>query len=128
MVEVFLLEEEGDGVWTALVSAGGTLRPDEELAVAEGDRIRLGERMGSGTWRVRGVDADLRSVMARHGRMPLPPYIHRDATDPREALDRERYQTLFARREGAVAAPTAGLHLTRRSSTCSPTGASPRPR
>ena len=47
----------------------------------------------------------------RHGRMPLPPYIHRDEGAP-PVDDRERYQTVYGRRPGAVAAPTAGLHFT----------------
>ena len=51
---------------------------------------------------------ELRGWMERYGRMPLPPYIKRDD----ESLDRERYQTVFARREGSCAAPTAGLHFT----------------
>ncbi len=117
-VEVFLLEEEAlpGGVWQALLRAGGSPAVGEEVAVAEGDRVLLEDKLPGGRWRVRGVDADLRSIMARHGRMPLPPYIRRDPSeggaDARETLDRERYQTCFARREGAVAAPTAGLHLT----------------
>jgi S-adenosylmethionine:tRNA ribosyltransferase-isomerase len=44
--------------------------------------------------------------------MPLPPYIRREAGDPRDALDRERYQTVYAKDEGSIAAPTAGLHFT----------------
>jgi len=52
-------------------------------------------------------------LLARVGRMPLPPYIRRDrAADPRDDLDRERYQTVYARSAGSVAAPTAGLHFT----------------
>lgn len=50
--------------------------------------------------------------LCRHGSMPLPPYIRRDAGDGRDRLDRERYQTVYARMEGAIAAPTAGLHFT----------------
>jgi S-adenosylmethionine:tRNA ribosyltransferase-isomerase len=52
--------------------------------------------------------SDIRSVLAEIGKTPLPPYIRREAG----AHDRERYQTVYARREGAVAAPTAGLHFT----------------
>ncbi len=56
---------------------------------------------------------DLRQLLDEFGRMPLPPYIRRAPDlDPRSALDRERYQTVFAREPGAIAAPTAGLHFT----------------
>ncbi len=55
--------------------------------------------------------ADIDDLLARFGRMPLPPYIRRDGRD-HAALDRERYQTVYAREDGAVAAPTAGLHFT----------------
>ena len=54
----------------------------------------------------------LDALLARAGRMPLPPYIRREPDDPREAMDRERYQTIFASADGAVAAPTASLHFT----------------
>jgi len=58
-------------------------------------------------FRLRAPDGDFPALMERRGHMPLPPYIQR----PDEAEDRERYQTLYARRLGAVAAPTAGLHF-----------------
>ncbi len=54
----------------------------------------------------------LDALLAREGRMPLPPYIRRGPDDPRETMDRERYQTIFASADGAVAAPTASLHFT----------------
>jgi S-adenosylmethionine:tRNA ribosyltransferase-isomerase len=114
-VEVFLLEPSGEapGAWTALARTGGSLREDEELAVDDdAGRVRLLRRAGPGTWLVGGAGEDLRSIMDRVGRMPLPPYIRRAKDDPRAAQDRERYQTVFARVPGAVAAPTAGLHLT----------------
>jgi S-adenosylmethionine:tRNA ribosyltransferase-isomerase len=55
----------------------------------------------------------LDSLLEERGRMPLPPYIKRKQKDPFSELDRERYQTVFAERRGAIAAPTAGLHFTR---------------
>jgi len=58
------------------------------------------------------TDEDAISLLERIGRMPLPPYIQRDKrSDPRDAADRERYQTVYARESGSVAAPTAGLHF-----------------
>jgi S-adenosylmethionine:tRNA ribosyltransferase-isomerase len=58
-------------------------------------------------FRLHALDADFQTLMSRHGHMPLPPYIQR----PDDESDLARYQTVYARREGAVAAPTAGLHF-----------------
>ncbi len=99
--------------WEALLGSGGTLRAGEVLEVGgDGTGLRLLGPLEEGRWRVEGVGADVRTILERHGRMPLPPYVRRDREDPRDDLDRERYQTVFAREAGAVAAPTAGLHLT----------------
>jgi S-adenosylmethionine:tRNA ribosyltransferase-isomerase len=114
-VEVFLLgpSAEAPGSWTALVRAGGSIQAGEELAIDGADAgVRLLRRVAAGTWLVEATDGDLSALMERAGRMPLPPYVRRERDDPRAALDRERYQTVFARAPGAVAAPTAGLHLT----------------
>jgi S-adenosylmethionine:tRNA ribosyltransferase-isomerase len=81
---------------TILTSDDGCLALEVVAIGAEGERV------------VRVVSGDLERALAAHGRVPLPPYIHR----PPEAGDRERYQTVFARVDGAVAAPTAGLHFT----------------
>jgi S-adenosylmethionine:tRNA ribosyltransferase-isomerase len=80
---------------------------------APGSRIRLPEGQAATVvgredefWLL-DFDGDAAAVFERHGEMPLPPYLHRAA----EASDRERYQTVYARAAGAVAAPTAGLHF-----------------
>ncbi len=85
---------------------------------AVGSRIRLA---GGVSGVVEALEADgvlrmtfsegLDDLMREQGTMPLPPYIHRETDDPRAELDRNRYQTVYARRPGAVAAPTAGLHF-----------------
>lgn len=120
-VELLLLEpapQAGAGAWTALVSANRPPRPGEVLAVQAGGAptgagVRLLERSPGGPWTVAPADGlDLPGIMARWGELPLPPYIHRAPDDGAAAADRERYQTVYAREEGAVAAPTAGLHLT----------------
>jgi S-adenosylmethionine:tRNA ribosyltransferase-isomerase len=114
-VEVFLLAPSADapGAWTALVRAGGSLKDGEDVVLDGGaGRIRLVRRVGPGTWLVDAAGGDVARLMERAGHMPLPPYIRRERDDPREPLDRERYQTVFASKPGAVAAPTAGLHLT----------------
>ncbi|MCK9417869.1 MAG: tRNA preQ1(34) S-adenosylmethionine ribosyltransferase-isomerase QueA [Nitrospirae bacterium] len=106
--EIFLLSEQGVNLWEALVKGG----------VGEGKRLSItagieAEITGEGadnvrTVRFHGIN-DIRIALPEIGKTPLPPYIKRDADN----ADRERYQTVYAAREGAVAAPTAGLHFTR---------------
>jgi S-adenosylmethionine:tRNA ribosyltransferase-isomerase len=106
-VEVLLAERTGDREWTALVRPGrrvppGTVLHRDGAAVAVvGDAVGDGER----TVRLLG-DEDPLALVHRLGSLPLPPYITTALGDP------ERYQTVFARRPGSAAAPTAGLHLT----------------
>ncbi|MFW6257917.1 MAG: tRNA preQ1(34) S-adenosylmethionine ribosyltransferase-isomerase QueA [Halochromatium sp.] len=90
----------------AHVRASKTPAAGSELRLAAGERLRMVARE-EGLFRLRALDATLPELMRRHGHMPLPPYIRR-ADD---AADSERYQTVYAEREGAVAAPTAGLHF-----------------
>ncbi|MDH3708103.1 MAG: tRNA preQ1(34) S-adenosylmethionine ribosyltransferase-isomerase QueA [Acidimicrobiia bacterium] len=108
-VEVLLLEPLGDQ-WVALVrpsrrvAPGTVLRPHESPSPLQ---VVAGDERGDGTRLVRlEVDGSLDDALARHGEMPLPPYIGRRLADP------ERYQTVFAREPGSAAAPTAGLHFT----------------
>lgn len=117
-IEIFFLDV-GDGEAEALVQARGRLPEGVEAVVSDGDlarTFRLGPPGADGGVRkvATGLTADdLRALLARRGRTPLPPYIRRSkGVDPRDAADAERYQTVFAASPGAVAAPTAGLHLT----------------
>lgn len=115
-VELLLIEHlEGDGgeqVWRAMGRASKPLRPGTEMSFG-GDvlRARVEERLDQGHMRVRlHADGDVMRVVERVGQLPLPPYIRRDVV----AADQERYQTLFARQTGSIAAPTAGLHMSQR--------------
>lgn len=115
-IEAIFLRDLGHGKAEAMISCGGNPRPGEQL-MFEDDRlvIRLLKRGEDGGWTVslpRGTD--LHALLEELGRIPLPPYIKRDAEHEREPADRERYQTLYARERGAIAAPTAGLHFTER--------------
>jgi len=103
---VELLLERALAGQEALVQArpSNRLRPGEQLASA-GGTLKLGERRGE-LWQLT-LPAPALDFFERHGQVPLPPYIGR----PAGALDRERYQSLFARVPGAVAAPTASLHF-----------------
>ena len=108
--EILLLRPiDGDEVWEAMVSPGGKLRPGRTVHIADGfdaDVLEMTERR-TRLVRLRAREP-VRDAIARHGHIPLPPYIARSD----DAADATRYQTVFAREEGSVAAPTAGLHFT----------------
>ncbi len=97
--------------WRALAKASGALRPGQTLAVGSGSgAVTLtiaAERGPDGSLAVT-VPGDALAFLEAHGQLPLPHYIEHAPGDD----DRERYQTMFARDPGAVAAPTAGLHMT----------------
>lgn len=98
----------GRSEWTVLAQAKRPLRPGTCLTLGEARFTVLGRGVGPELLlEVEGVH-DTDAFIERHGQMPLPPYIRRDA----EQVDGERYQTVFARHLGSAAAPTAGLHLT----------------
>ena len=114
LVEVLLTEPAGNGTWRALVRPGKKVGIGErlvfpapsgvvELEAEVLERGTFGERL----LRFAPVE-DFFAALERIGHMPLPPYIRRDDA----AEDRERYQTVFSREPGSVAAPTAGLHFT----------------
>jgi len=110
--EVLLLRPAPGGderVWEALVRPGRKLKPGRLLTVAPELSVRILEACPDGRRIVRlEGNIPVRDALQRFGRVPLPPYLDRDE----EPIDRERYQTVYARREGSVAAPTAGLHFT----------------
>ncbi|GFE59038.1 tRNA preQ1(34) S-adenosylmethionine ribosyltransferase-isomerase QueA [Geobacter sp. AOG1] len=110
-VEVFLVRRLpvlGES-WHCLIRASKLPKPGTVLLLADGMTARVESRTESDCWQVAFAPAeDFAAWLERHGSMPLPPYIRRAA----EEHDRERYQTVFARAKGAVAAPTAGLHMT----------------
>ena len=112
LVEVTLYRDLGDGSWRAFAKGARRLRTGDRLVFAEDFFAVVGEKHAEGDVTLRfDLDAAaFRVALARHGSMPLPPYIKRlRGGDPRDCQD---YQTIFARAEGAVAAPTAGLHFT----------------
>jgi S-adenosylmethionine:tRNA ribosyltransferase-isomerase len=95
--------------WEALVRPGGKLKPGREIVIDPAFRIRVLDSAPGGGRLVRlETKLEPRAAIERWGEMPLPPYIERAAV----ADDRERYQTVYARAAGSVAAPTAGLHFT----------------
>lgn len=110
-VEVLLLEPVGKGEraqdgYKALIKPLGRLKEGEEIFLGKGLVCRLVDARNK-IVDFKGMSAQ--AVMKRTGVLPLPPYVRR----PAEKNDRLRYQTVYAKKEGAVAAPTAGLHFTR---------------
>ncbi len=110
--EIFLLQPLGDGRYEAMVSPGGKLKPGRVVEFAPGftaDILEVTERRTRIVQLVvRGEHGSVEAAIERYGHVPLPPYIARGD----EASDAERYQTVYAREAGSVAAPTAGLHFT----------------
>ena len=111
-VEVTLYRDLGGGLWRAFAKGARRLRAGDAIAFGEGFTAVVAEKHPEGDLSLRfdlPTEA-FREMLHLYGTMPLPPYIRRPrGGDPR---DREDYQTIFARAEGAVAAPTAGLHFT----------------
>ena len=105
-VEILLVEREESASWWCLLRPGRRLPPGAPLAVEGGPSARVEER-ADGRFRLT-FEQPIEPLLKEIGETPLPPYIDR----PVEPRDRERYQTVYAARPGAVAAPTAGLHFT----------------
>lgn len=103
-VEVFLLKEIEHARWRCLIRSSKRMRQGMRVMLGDGCSICIDERAGDG-YIVSMSDPDR---IMKMGMMPLPPYLDRDAEDS----DVEAYQTVFARHDGSVAAPTAGLHFT----------------
>jgi S-adenosylmethionine:tRNA ribosyltransferase-isomerase len=109
-MEILLLERVADREWEALVKPGRRARPGAVMAIEEGLFAEVVDKREDGPshrYRLR-FSEPIEPHLDRLGHIPLPPYIRRPDTPE----DRERYQTVFARHPGAVAAPTAGLHFT----------------
>lgn len=113
--EILLLNPVPDGGWNALVRPARRSRVGTEIDFGGGIIGVVRERTGGKIIiDFPGIE-DLMPALEEIGHMPLPPYIKRDPNDyPEELrlLDRERYQTVFSKKPGAIAAPTAGLHFT----------------
>lgn len=109
-IEVLLVRQRDENLWEALVKPGRKIRVGERIVLGDGELVATVEgRGGYGLRLLRfGCAGNFADAVARLGHVPLPPYIKRGD----EALDRERYQTVYAREGAAVAAPTAGLHFT----------------
>lgn len=110
-VEIFLVKKNENDLWEALARPARRLRAGKRIVFGERLSVEIVEKTEDGRVLVRfEADGELFEVLDEVGKTPLPPYIKRET----EAIDtdRERYQTVFAKKSGAIAAPTAGLHFT----------------
>lgn len=106
-----------DGLWRVMLESGGTLRPGEEITLDNEASLELVSRVGGGEWSARlRSPRDTAATLERVGTTPLPPYIRQERRSKGQAEvrpeDATRYNTVFARDAGSVAAPTASLHFT----------------
>jgi S-adenosylmethionine:tRNA ribosyltransferase-isomerase len=110
--EILLVRDRGEGRWEAMVRPGRHLRPGQRVTIDEDLSVMVEsealDESGRRQVRLLSKRRDIEGALERCGHTPLPPYIRR----PDRPADRERYQTVYAREVGSVAAPTAGLHFT----------------
>lgn len=115
LIEIFLLKEHDNKQWEALIKPAKRVKEGMTLKVADCLSVKMLKRLDEGKWLIELIyEGILYEVLDKVGNIPLPPYIERKMTDDeRKSLDYERYQTVYAKNEGSVAAPTAGLHFTK---------------
>jgi S-adenosylmethionine:tRNA ribosyltransferase-isomerase len=109
VLEVFLVEQQQDGTWTALTKPAKKAPVGTKIFFSNAFHCEVLENLAEGAKKIRfHYEGDFNTVLAQHGEMPLPPYIRRKY----KPQDDNDYQTIFAKNPGAVAAPTAALHFT----------------
>ena len=113
-IEIFLLKEVKKHHWEVLLRPAKRVKIGDILKVSKDLSVEAVEKYESGKALVRLIyDGDIFEILDRVGKIPLPPYIERKMTDSElDKLDYERYQTVYSKNKGSVAAPTAGLHFT----------------
>ena len=115
-IEVFLLKKyDNENRWEVLIRPSKRVRPGTIIKVSDELSVEVIMPLpDDGKWVVRMIyEGDLLQILHKVGNIPLPPYIERKmASEELRQLDFERYQTVYAKNEGSVAAPTAGLHFT----------------
>ena len=114
-IEVFLLKQISDKVWEVLINPSKRVKEETLIDISPDLYVKVLTRQNEGKWLVElHYDGDFYSILDKVGNIPLPPYIERTMTDEQlKNLDYDRYQTVYAQKEGSVAAPTAGLHFTK---------------
>lgn len=114
-IEVFLLECVNNKLWKSLIKPSKRVKPDTKITISEELSVTALKRLeDDGEWLVELIyEGNLTDILHKVGNIPLPPYIERKInSEEMKKFDMERYQTVYAKDEGSVAAPTAGLHFT----------------
>lgn len=114
-IEVFLLKEHENKEWEVLIKPSKRVKEGTIVKIADELSVEVLKPLpDDGKWLVRMIyEGNILEILHKVGNIPLPPYIERKMTnDELKKLDFERYQTVYAKDEGSVAAPTAGLHFT----------------
>ncbi len=107
-IEVLLLQPITDNIWEALGRNLKRWKIGQKIKISDEFYIELLEKGEEGKIKVKLIGDNIKELIEKYGNIPLPPYMEREA----EERDKKLYQTIFARKEGAVASPTAGLHFT----------------
>ncbi len=105
-VELVLLRETEANLWECLAKPGRRLQPGASISISPNLQARVIQNQNEGIKLIQFEGENWQEELRRHGRVPLPPYIHASLADA------ERYQTVYAQPGGSAAAPTAGLHVT----------------
>ena len=109
VVEIFLIKQVENGIWDVLAKPSRKLRIGTKVYFSDSFFCTILPSDDSELRKVQfSWEGEFDQALAKHGKIPLPPYIQRDS----DSVDDDRYQTVFAANSGAVAAPTAGLHFT----------------
>lgn len=113
-IEIFLSERKSENTWECLIKPSKRVKEDTFVKVSEDFQAKVLKRANNNKWLVEFYyEGEFWQALDKVGNIPLPPYIERNlADDEIKKLDFERYQTVYAKIPGAVAAPTAGLHFT----------------
>ena len=108
-VDILLVEKTAPDRWLCLVK--NAKKGTDKLNVSIGDQRAMLTKEGP-SWSIRFLyDGDSDDIIAQYGKMPLPPYIKRNNGNGNGVVDFDRYQTVYARQKGSIAAPTAGFHF-----------------
>lgn len=112
-IELLLVREESPMLWEALIKGLTKLKPGQVISFEDTDMTAtMVERRGDRGLLRFGPGSSITEFLEIAGQLPLPQYIRRESPNPFKKLDRERYQTVYSKNPGAIAAPTAGLHFT----------------